>query len=148
MSQDSFDPTAASFPGQPVSIGGGQPGMPGMGGMTATAPMPGTQGIPQQPVTGFPPAAAAGGGVSSAMALLHGVEMQVTVELARTTMSVKDLLALAPGRVVEMDRPASALVDVLVNGTLVARGEVVVLDDEFGVRVTEIVSRDNQTPAA
>ena len=85
---------------------------------------------------------------ASAMALLHGVEMEVTVELARTTMSVKDLLALAPGRVVEMDRPASALVDVLVNGTLVARGEVVVLDDEFGVRVTEIVNRDPQSPAA
>jgi flagellar motor switch protein FliN/FliY len=105
--------------------------------------MPGLQGIPQQAAT---PAPAPGGGLSSAMALLHGVEMEVTVELARTTMSVKDLLALAPGRVVEMDRPASALVDVLVNGTLVARGEVVVLDDEFGVRVTEIVNRDSQTP--
>lgn len=130
MSTDSFDPTAAAFPGQPVQIGGG----------VATAGIPGTQTIPQQATAAQMPA--------SAMALLHGVEMEVTVELARTTMSVKDLLALAPGRVVEMDRPASALVDVLVNGTLVARGEVVVLDDEFGVRVTEIVNRDPQSPAA
>jgi flagellar motor switch protein FliN/FliY len=135
MSQDSFDPTAASFPGQPVTIGGG----------TATAQMPGVQAIPVQ----NPSAPQGSSNVpASAMALLHGVEMEVTVELARTTMSVKDLLALAPGRVVEMDRPASALVDVLVNGTLVARGEVVVLDDEFGVRVTEIVNRDPQSPAA
>jgi flagellar motor switch protein FliN len=139
MSTDSFDPTAASFPGQPVSIGGGVGTVPGV---PAAAGMPGMQGIPQQAATQAP-----AGGLSSAMALLHGVEMEVTVELARTTMSVKDLLALAPGRVVEMDRPASALVDVLVNGTLVARGEVVVLDDEFGVRVTEIVNRDSQTPA-
>lgn len=133
MSQDAFDPTAASFPGQPVTIAGG----------TTTAQMPATPGIPQQSFTPLQ-----SGVPMSAMALLHGVEMEVTVELARTTMSVKDLLALAPGRVVEMDRPASALVDVLVNGTLVARGEVVVLDDEFGVRVTEIVNRDPQSPAA
>jgi flagellar motor switch protein FliN len=134
MSQDSFDPTATAFPGQPVTIVGG----------TATAQMPGTQGIPPQNVN---PPQSSPSVPASAMALLHGVEMEVTVELARTTMSVKDLLALAPGRVVEMDRPASALVDVLVNGTLVARGEVVVLDDEFGVRVTEIVNRDPQSPA-
>jgi flagellar motor switch protein FliN len=136
VSTDSFDPNAASFPGQPVQIGGGV--------ATAPAPsggVPGAQGIPQQNAA-LPQVPA------SAMALLHGVEMEVTVELARTTMSVKDLLALAPGRVVEMDRPASALVDVLVNGTLVARGEVVVLDDEFGVRITEIVNRDPQSPAA
>jgi flagellar motor switch protein FliN len=138
MSTDTFDPTAASFPGQPVQIGGG---------VATAAPaqgMPGVQAFPQQPGS----SQANGHVPPSAMALLHGVEMEVTVELARTTMSVKDLLALAPGRVVEMDRPASALVDVLVNGTLVARGEVVVLDDEFGVRVTEIVNRDPQSPAA
>jgi flagellar motor switch protein FliN/FliY len=136
VSTDSFDPSAASFPGQPVQIGGG----------VATAPAPpGGQGIPQQAPAAPQPFSQV---PASAMALLHGVEMEVTVELARTTMSVKDLLALAPGRVVEMDRPASALVDVLVNGTLVARGEVVVLDDEFGVRVTEIVNRDTQNPAA
>lgn len=147
MSTDAFDPTAASFPGQPVSIGGGVgtvAGAPAAAGIPGVTGMPGMQGIPQQPQTQV---ASVAGGLSQAMALLHGVEMEVTVELARTTMSVKDLLALAPGRVVEMDRPASALVDVLVNGTLVARGEVVVLDDEFGVRVTEIVNRDSQTPA-
>jgi flagellar motor switch protein FliN/FliY len=55
-------------------------------------------------------------------------------------MTVRDLLALAPGSVVELDRVAGSPVDLLVNGTLIARGEVVVVDDEFGVRITEIIS--------
>jgi len=72
--------------------------------------------------------------------LLADVEMGVTAELGRTRMTVRDLLALAPGSVVELDRVAGSPVDLLVNGTLIARGEVVVVDDEFGVRITEIVS--------
>jgi flagellar motor switch protein FliN/FliY len=77
--------------------------------------------------------------------LLADVEMGVTAELGRTRMTVRNLLALAPGSVVELDRVAGSAVDLLVNGTLIARGEVVVIDDEFGVRVTEIVGRT--TPA-
>ena len=73
--------------------------------------------------------------------LLADVEMGVTAELGRTRMTVRNLLALAPGSVVELDRVAGSAVDLLVNGTLIARGEVVVIDDEFGVRVTEIVGR-------
>ncbi len=72
--------------------------------------------------------------------LLRGVEVQVTVELGRTRMLVRDLLALRTGSVVELDRAAGSPVDVLVNGTLLARGEVVVVDDDFGVRITELVS--------
>ena len=54
-------------------------------------------------------------------------------------MSVRDLLALTPGAVIELDRAAGSPVDVLVNGTLIARGEVVVIDEEFGIRISEIV---------
>jgi flagellar motor switch protein FliN/FliY len=71
--------------------------------------------------------------------MLHGVDMEVTVELGRTRMTVRDLLALAPGTVLELDRAAGSPADLLVNGRLIARGEVVVLDEDFGLRVTEIV---------
>ena len=77
--------------------------------------------------------------------LLHGVAMEVTVELGRTRLSVRDLLALTPGDVVELDRAAGSPADLLVNGRLIARGEVVVLDENFALRVTEIVA---QSPTA
>ncbi len=73
---------------------------------------------------------------------LRDVEMEVTCELGRTRMTVRQLLALAPGDVVELDRLAGAPADLLVNGTLLARGEVVVVDESFGLRITEIVTRD------
>ncbi|MEX2658084.1 MAG: flagellar motor switch protein FliN [Acidimicrobiales bacterium] len=79
------------------------------------------------------------GGPRRSLELLHDVEMAVTVELGRTRMTVRDLLALAPGAVVELDRSAGSPVDVLVNGKLIARGEVVVIDEEFGIRISEIV---------
>lgn len=72
--------------------------------------------------------------------LLHGVAMEVTVELGRTRLSVRDLLALTPGDVLELDRAAGSPADLLVNGRLIARGEVVVVDEDFALRVTEIVS--------
>ena len=73
--------------------------------------------------------------------LLGDVEMSVTAVLGRTRLTVRHLLGLAVGYVVELDRGADSAVDLLVNGTLVARGEVVVIDDEFGVRITEIVGK-------
>ena len=81
-----------------------------------------------------------GSRVSQSLDMLHDVEMALTVELGRTRMTVREVLGLAPGTVVELDRAAGAPVDVVVNGTLIARGEVVVIDEEFGIRVTEIVS--------
>lgn len=74
--------------------------------------------------------------------MLRDVEMEVTCELGRTRMTVRQLLALAPGDVVELDRLAGSPADLLVNGTLLARGEVVVVDESFGLRITEIVTRD------
>jgi flagellar motor switch protein FliN/FliY len=75
--------------------------------------------------------------------LLHGVAMEVTVELGRTRLSVRELLALAPGDVLELDRAAGSPADLLVNGRLIARGEVVVVDEDFALRVTEIVAQSH-----
>src|SRR2546421_5184592 len=71
--------------------------------------------------------------------LLHDVEMEVSAELGRTRMSVRELLSLSPGAVVDLDRAAGSPADLLVNGRLIARGEVVVIDENFGLRITEIV---------
>jgi flagellar motor switch protein FliN/FliY len=75
--------------------------------------------------------------------LLHEVEMGVTVELGRTRMLVREILDLSPGSVIELDRAAGAPIDVLVNGTLIARGEVVVIDEEFGIRITEVIGYED-----
>jgi flagellar motor switch protein FliN len=93
--------------------------------------------------TGAVPAPRAAGG--GALNLLRDVEMAVTVELGRTRMTVKDLLSLTPGTVVELDRAAGAPADLLVNGRLIARGEVVVVDEDYGIRIVEIVSGEGTT---
>ena len=72
--------------------------------------------------------------------LLLDVQMTVTVELGRTKKYVKDILEMGEGSIIELDKQAGEHVDVLVNGKLVARGEVVVIDENFGVRITEIIS--------
>jgi flagellar motor switch protein FliN/FliY len=72
--------------------------------------------------------------------LLLDVPLEVEVELGRTRMTIQDLLALGPGSVIELDKVAGEALDILVNDRLVARGEAVVVNDKFGVRITEIVS--------
>jgi flagellar motor switch protein FliN/FliY len=91
--------------------------------------------------------AAPGGGarrdapqVRAGLDLLHDVEMEVSAELGRTRMSVRELLSLSPGAVVELDRAAGSPADLLVNGRLIARGEVVVVDENFGIRITELIA--------
>jgi flagellar motor switch protein FliN/FliY len=79
--------------------------------------------------------------------LLRDVEMTLSVEIGRARMTVRDLLALSPGTVVELDRAAGAPADLLVNGRLIARGEVVVVDEDFGLRITEIVQPPSETNA-
>jgi flagellar motor switch protein FliN/FliY len=91
-----------------------------------------------------PGAVASGGAAAWGIDMLRDVEMEVTCELGRTRMTVRQLLALAPGDVVELDRLAGSPADLLVNGTLLARGEVVVVDEAFGLRITEIVTRDER----
>lgn len=73
--------------------------------------------------------------------LLMNVSLGVSAELGRCTMRVSDVLNLGKGSIVELDRLAGSPIDVLVNGRLVARGEIVAVDDRFGVRVTEVVAR-------
>lgn len=74
----------------------------------------------------------------AALTVLNDVELIVTAELGRTTMAVRDLLGLTPGMVVEIDRVAGSPIDLLVNGRRIAAGEVVVIDEEFGIRITDI----------
>jgi flagellar motor switch protein FliN/FliY len=68
------------------------------------------------------------------------VPLQVTVELGRTQKMVKEVLALGPGSVLELDKLAGEPVDILVNEKPIAKGEVVVIDENFGIRVTEILA--------
>lgn len=72
--------------------------------------------------------------------LILDVPLQVTVELGHTKKSIKDILELSNGSIVELDKLAGEPVDILVNGKLLAKGEVVVIDENFGVRITDIVS--------
>jgi flagellar motor switch protein FliN/FliY len=74
------------------------------------------------------------------MDLLLDIPLEATVELGRARMLIRDVLELSPGSIVELERVAGEPVDLLVNGRLVAKGEVVVIDDNFGIRITEIVS--------
>ncbi|MFY9779366.1 MAG: flagellar motor switch protein FliN [Candidatus Baltobacteraceae bacterium] len=78
--------------------------------------------------------------------LLMNVSLGVTVELGRCTMRVGDVLKLGKGSIVELDRAAGEPVDVLVNRRLVARGEVVAIDERFGVRLTEVLARRTPRP--
>jgi flagellar motor switch protein FliN/FliY len=104
----------------------------------APPPLPAGASAPSLPQFDDPGVAAAPDSVS----LLNDVELDVTIELGRTRMYVEDVLRLNEGAVVELDKLAGDPVDVYVNERLVARGEVLVLNDAFCVRVSEIVATD------
>jgi flagellar motor switch protein FliN/FliY len=70
---------------------------------------------------------------------ISNVEMALTVEIGRTRMSVRDVLGLEPGAVIELDRSAGAAADILLNGRLIAHGEIVVVDQDYAVRITQIL---------
>jgi len=116
---------------------------PGAAAATGTAPVASAAAPVESPPAAVPASAPAPAPAINlahrGIEMLHGVAMEVTVELGRTRMAVRDLLALAPGAVLELDRAAGSPADLLVNGRLVARGEVVVVDEDFGLRVTEIL---------
>ena len=76
--------------------------------------------------------------------LLMDVPLPVSVELGRTTMTIRNILELGAGSVVEVHRVAGEPVDILINGKLVARGEVVVIDENFGVRILDMVSPEEK----
>lgn len=90
----------------------------------------------------FPVLRTAAGGAAEDLTTLLDVPLEVTVELGRTQCYVRDVLALVPGSVLALQRLAGEPVDVLANGRRIARGEVVVVDESFGVRITEVPATD------
>jgi len=98
--------------------------------IVATAP----SSIPQRAVDG-----------SARMGRINDVAMTLTVEIGRTTMPVRGVLALEPGSVVELDRSAGAPADILLNGRRIALGEIVVVDQDYAVRITRILDTTEST---
>ena len=86
------------------------------------------------------PAAQAGPVSASELSRLHDVSVELAVEVGRTRMTIREALALGPGSIVTLNRLAGEPVDLLVNGKVIAQGEVVVIDEEFGLRITDVVS--------
>lgn len=110
-------------------------------GMPAAMPymMPPVQDVNVQPAQFAPFQPMMGGMVQPEnIDLLMDVPLEVTVELGRTSKSIKEILDFAPGTIIELNRLAGEPIDVLVNGKFVAKGEVVVMEEAFGIRVTEI----------
>ncbi len=98
-------------------------------------------GAPEAQPVAFPPLEPANAaGAAGDISLLLDVPLHVSVELGRTELRIRNVLDLVPGSIIELDRLAGEPVDVLVNGKNIARGEVVVIDEEFGVRITEVSS--------
>lgn len=85
--------------------------------------------------------AARAGAVTDNLRLLYDVEMTLTAEIGRAKLPVRQVLELVPGAVIELDRVAGSPADLMVNGRLIARGEVVVIDEDYGLRITEIVDQ-------
>jgi flagellar motor switch protein FliN len=77
---------------------------------------------------------------------LHDVPVELAVEVGRTKMTIREALALGPGSIVTLNRLAGEPVDLLVNGKPIARGEVVVIDEEFGLRITDVVTSRRRRP--
>ena len=77
---------------------------------------------------------------SNGLNRVRDIPLEVTVELGRTRLLIRDILDLSPGSIIELDKLAGEPVDLFANGMLVGRGEVIVIDDNFGVRVTEIIT--------
>ncbi len=152
-------PMGGAMPNMGMQQGMGMPnmGMAGMGGMQQNMGMPnmGAMGGMQMPNMGvnmgmnvpnvqslqFPNlAAGVGNGEQGNIGLIMDVFMEMTVELGRTKRSIKDILGMGEGTIIELDKLAGEPVDILVNHKQIAKGEVVVIDENFGVRVTEILS--------
>jgi flagellar motor switch protein FliN/FliY len=88
------------------------------------------------------PAAFSSMGTMKQMDALAGVQMEITIEVGRTSLPIGQLLQLQPGQIVELDREVGSPLDMFINGTLLAHGEIVVVDDQFGFRVTSVVTAD------
>lgn len=105
-----------------------------------SSPMLADQNVLVQPAQFGPLKQTILSGSDSNIGMIMDVPLQVTVELGRTRKLIREILDLAPGSVLELDKLAGEPVDILVNGKIVAKGEVVVIDENFGVRITGIIS--------
>jgi flagellar motor switch protein FliN/FliY len=105
---------------------------------SASEVVPAAEQVAPASFANFAPTPAAGAGNDINMIL--DIPVQLTVELGRTRIPIKHILQLAQGSVVELDALAGEPMDVLVNGYLIAQGEVVVVNDKFGIRLTDIVT--------
>ncbi|MBO4882781.1 MAG: flagellar motor switch phosphatase FliY [Lachnospiraceae bacterium] len=151
MGQPMGDPSQMGY-GQPMGMpqmGYGQPmGMPQMGYGMPMGGMP-QMGYGQAPqpmniqAATFQNFSGDLSGIQGGenIGLIMDVPLEVTVELGRTSKSISDILNFAPGTIIELDRIAGEPIDVLVNGKFVAKGEVVVIEENFGIRVTEIIKQ-------
>lgn len=92
----------------------------------------------------FPELSESGSKKDGNLELLLDVNLPISIELGRTTMKIKDILSLGPGAVVELKKLAGEPVDLLVNNKVVARGEVVVVDENFGLRITSLLSPEER----
>lgn len=134
MPQQGGQMQMGQMPGMGQGMGGGMGNMMGGG-------MPGFGGGANVQSVQFPSLQQQGGGSEQGnIGLLMDVYMEMTVELGRTKKLIREILGMGEGTIIELDKLAGEPVDILVNHKLIAKGEVVVIDENFGVRVTEIVS--------
>ena len=103
-----------------------------------------------QPQEQVAPEFSAGSGSASSenLRVLENIEVQLAVEVGNTEMKIGDLLRLKEGSVIELDRLAGDPLDILVNGTMIAKGEVVMVGERFGVRFTEIVDPEKRVESS
>jgi flagellar motor switch protein FliN/FliY len=143
------DPVEQSAPA-PAEPAADLPGPTPQQDVTSVLPQPRPERVMGPAAADLPPlprpdlpelGAGTAAGEARDLRLLADVQVELAVEIGRVKLPLRDLLSLEPGSVLELDRSADAPVDVLVNGCLVARGEVVVIDGEFGVRITAVVER-------
>jgi flagellar motor switch protein FliN/FliY len=108
----------------------------------AVTDAPAAAAFDAQPANIFPSFGSNSGnaGMMNELDMILDIPVQITVELGRTKITIKNLLQLAHGSVVELDAMAGEPMDVMVNGTLIAQGEVVVVNDKFGIRLTDIIT--------
>ena len=99
---------------------------------------------PQQEQTSPEFSAATGGASAENLRVLENIEVQLAVEVGNTEIKIRDLLRLNEGSVIELDRLAGDPLDILVNGTMIAKGEIVMVGERFGVRFTEIVDPEKR----
>jgi flagellar motor switch protein FliN/FliY len=128
------------FQGMAASPMGGMAGMGAMGGMGFAPGMMGMNPPNVQPVQFASLQMQQAAPESGNIGLIMDVYMEMTVELGRTRKLIKEILGMGEGTIIALDKLAGEAVDILVNHKLIAKGEVVVIDENFGVRVTEIVS--------